>query len=109
MLETASLIAIPTTVLCELVWVLRSAYRLPTADIAAAIRILARVEAVRVDRAAVEEGLAMLAAGGDFADGVIAEAGRSADGTTFVSFDRRAVAMLRDRGWSAEGPDASVP
>jgi predicted nucleic-acid-binding protein len=35
----------------------------------------------------------MLRAGGDFADGVIADAGQSLGGDIFVSFDRQAVAL----------------
>jgi predicted nucleic-acid-binding protein len=47
------------------------------------------------DRAAVEAGLASLRAGGDFADGVIAHEGRRMGADVFVSFDRRAVALLK--------------
>jgi len=37
---------------------------------------------------------ALLEAGGDFADGVIAYEGRWLGGETFVSFDKEAVALL---------------
>ena len=46
----------------------------------------------------VEAGLAMLDAGGDFADGVIAYEGRWLGAETFVSFDRKAVEMLAAQG-----------
>jgi predicted nucleic-acid-binding protein len=56
---------------------------------------------VEVDRPAVEAGLAMLDAGGDFADGVIAYEGRWLGAETFVSFDKKAVEMLAAQGVSA--------
>jgi hypothetical protein len=44
---------------------------------------------------------AALDAGGDFADGVIAYEGKWLGGETFVSFDKKAVALLTDQGHSA--------
>ena len=44
---------------------------------------------------AVLAGLALLDAGGDFADGVIAFEGELLGGAEFVSFDRQAVGLLR--------------
>ena len=44
------------------------------------------------------EELAMTSAGGDFADGVIAYDGNWLGGETFVSFDKRAVALMRQQG-----------
>lgn len=41
-------------------------------------------------------------AGGDFADGAIAYEGRWLGAETFVSFDRKAVEMLKARGGSSE-------
>ncbi|HET7662045.1 MAG TPA: VapC toxin family PIN domain ribonuclease, partial [Rhodanobacteraceae bacterium] len=49
---------------------------------------------VVANRPAVEAGLAVLDAGGDFADGVIAYDGSWLGGKTFVSFDKKAVALL---------------
>ncbi len=40
----------------------------------------------------------MLDAGGDFADGVIAHEGQWLGAETFVSFDRKAVEMLKAQG-----------
>ncbi len=40
----------------------------------------------------------MLDAGGDFADGVIAFAGRQMGGAVFASFDRKAVALVAAAG-----------
>ncbi|WP_342104890.1 type II toxin-antitoxin system VapC family toxin [Methylobacterium sp. SI9] len=94
MLESAAQVAISVHAVCELVWVLRSRYAMPRAEIAAAIRGLISARHVVTDRAAVEAGLAMLEDGGDFADGVIAFEGRRLGGETFVSFDRLAVKRL---------------
>lgn len=57
-----------------------------------------------MDRPGVEAGLALLEAGGDFADGIIAYDGRWLDGETFVSFDTAAVKLLTARGYKALVP-----
>lgn len=100
-MEQAQTVAIAVPCLCELVWVLRSVYRFQPSDISRAIRILITADNVETNRPAVEAGLAMLDAGGDFADGVIAYEGRWLGGETFVSFDRRAVEMLKAQGDAA--------
>ena len=56
---------------------------------------------VVMNRPAVEAGLSILAAGGDFADGVIAYEGNWLGGETFVSFDKKAVSLLTEQGQSA--------
>ncbi len=100
-LAEASTIAIATPCLCEFVWVLLRVYRLQPADAAAAIRALLAAANVEVNRPAVEAGFAVLEAGGDFADGVIAFEGHWLGGDTFVSFDKQAVARLGSLGQSA--------
>ncbi|MDR1386625.1 MAG: type II toxin-antitoxin system VapC family toxin, partial [Propionibacteriaceae bacterium] len=60
---------------CEFVWVLRRAYGFDLASIEQAITALVEVPTVLTDRPAVAAGLALLRAGGDFADGVIAHLG----------------------------------
>lgn len=100
-LRDATTVALALTSLCELVWVLRKVYRRSDADVARAIRQLLELGKAEVDRQAVEAGLAMLDAGGDFADGVIAYEGRWMGAEEFVSFDRRAVAVLKDQGVQA--------
>lgn len=45
-----------------------------------------------------DAGLAVLDAGGDFADGVIAYEGTWLGGDIFVSFDKKAVALLSIQG-----------
>lgn len=49
---------------------------------------------VVVNRPAAEAGLALLEAGGDFADGIIAFEGSLLGGDTFLSFDRQAVRLV---------------
>lgn len=101
LMDRAKMVAIALPSLCEFAWVLRSAYSFRALDIATAIRKLLTAENVEMNRPAVEAGLAMLDAGGDFADGVIAYEGRWLGGETFASFDRRAVEMLKAQGVQA--------
>ena len=101
MLTDATVIAVALPCLCEFVWVLRSVYSLRTEDISAAIRALLATANVQLNRPAVEAGLAMLEANGDFADGVIAYEGAWLGGEIFVSFDQQAVALLTANGQSA--------
>ncbi len=101
LLREAEVIAIPLASLCEFVWVLRRAYGFTTDDIAAAVGALLQAGNVALHRPAVEAGLALLRAGGDFAAGVIAHEGRWLGGEVFVSFDRQAVALLARQGETA--------
>jgi predicted nucleic-acid-binding protein len=97
-MEKAETVVIGRHALCELAWVLRSRYGVSKANIAAAIRMFCEMEKAEVDQAAVDAGLAMMEAGADFADGVIAYEGRWLGGETFVSFDHKAVAALEQAG-----------
>ena len=101
LLTDAELIAVALPCLCELVWVLRRVYGFPPADAADAIRALLAAANVETNRPAVEAGLSVLEAGGDFADGVIAYEGNWLGGKTFASFDKKAVALLVAQGQSA--------
>ncbi|WP_118181836.1 type II toxin-antitoxin system VapC family toxin [Paraburkholderia phosphatilytica] len=103
-LKEASLIAVSLPCLCEFIWVLRRVYSFGTVDIAAAIRALIATDKVVMNRPAVEAGLAILEAGGDFADGVIAYDGTWLGAETFVSFDRKAVSLLTKQGQAARMP-----
>jgi predicted nucleic-acid-binding protein len=94
----AEMLAIALSSVCEFVWVLRSVYGYRAPKIAVAIRVLLAAENVETNRPAIDAGLAMLDAGGDFADGVIAYEGRWLGAETFVSFDRKAVEMLTAQG-----------
>ena len=97
-LKEATVIAVALPTLCEFVWVLRKVYDLAPADIAAAIRALLDADNLVVNYPAAEAGVSMLDAGGDFADGVIAYEGSWLGGETFVSFDKKAVALLTEQG-----------
>ena len=97
-LMDADKIAVTLPSLCEFVWVLLRVYDFKLQDVASAIRALTSAANVQVNRPAVEAGLAMLEAGGDFADGVIAFEGRWLGGDTFVSFDKKAVGLLKPQG-----------
>ena len=99
-LTDAELIAVATPCLCEFVWVLLRVYGFQQADAAGAIRALLAAANVEVNRPAVEAGLLVLDAGGDFADGVIAYEGNWLGGETFVSLDKKAVALLTAQGQS---------
>ena len=98
----ADVVAIGLSSLCELAWVLRSSYSVGNSEIARSIHLLTSVGNVACDRLAIEAGLRVLAAGGDFADGVIAHQGRALGGDTFVSFDKKAVKHLLEEGLAAE-------
>jgi predicted nucleic-acid-binding protein len=102
LLQEASLIAVPLPCLCELVWVLWRGAKLAKDDVATAIRSLMNVGNVVVNRPAAELGLAVLEAGGDFADGAIAYEGAWLGGETFVSFDKQAVTLLSTQGEAAQ-------
>jgi len=82
-LRKADVVALTIPMLCELVWVLHS-YKIRPSDIAQAIRDLLNSANVAVNRSTAEAGLAMLDAGGDFADGVIACEGNWLGADTFV-------------------------
>jgi len=71
-LRSADLVAVPVAALCEFVWVMRRLYKRPTSEISDSIRSLMSSANVVLYRPAVEAGLAILEAGGDFADGAIA-------------------------------------
>ncbi len=101
-LMDAECIVVVLPVLCEFVWVLLRVYGFTSADVAMAIRALLAVNHVEVNRPAADAGLAVLEAGGDFADGVIAYEGRWLGGTTFVSFDKKAVALLAAQNQAAQ-------
>jgi len=99
-LRKAEIVALTIPALCELVWVLRG-YRIQPSDIAETIRGLLNSANVVVSRSTAEAGLAMLDAGGDFADGVIAHEGNWLGADTFVSFDKKAVKLMEAQGGAA--------
>jgi len=98
LLKDAELIAVSLPCLCEFVWVLRRVYNFGLQDISTALAALLDADNVVVNRPAVEAGLAVLKAGGDFADGVIAYEGNWLGGEIFVSFDKKAVSLIGEQG-----------
>ena len=99
-LTDADVVALPLPALCELVWVLRQGYKIPPAEVAEAIRRLIDGSNVAVNRPAAEAALALLDAGGDFADGVIAHDGAWLGADIFVSFDGKAAKLIAAQGGS---------
>ena len=102
LLKEAELIAVSLPCLCEFVWVLRRVYNFGLEDISAALDALLDASNVAVNRPAVDAGLAILNAGGDFADGLIAHEGNWLGAETFVSFDKRAVSLITKQGEQAK-------
>jgi predicted nucleic-acid-binding protein len=98
LLKAAEVIAVSLPCLCEFVWVLRRVYSFGQDDISAAIEALLEAGNVSVNRPAVDAGLAILSAGGDFADGLIAYEGSRLGGETFISFDETAVSLIGKQG-----------
>ena len=112
LLLRATIIAVPVAVFCEIAWVLRRGYGYGAGDVATVIEALTEIDTVVTDMPATEAGLAALRTGGDFADGAIARQGELLGGTVFASFDRGAVARLREEGTAAADPSeliAAVP
>jgi predicted nucleic-acid-binding protein len=97
-LANANVVALALPALCELVWVLSKGYKIPSAEIAEAIRRLMNSGNVVANRPAVDAGLALMDAGGDFADGVIAYEGSWLGAEMFISFDKKAVKLLEAQG-----------
>jgi predicted nucleic-acid-binding protein len=100
-LQQAELVAVPIPVLCEFVWVLRRGYKKSVSDISDAIHRLMNGVNVVMNRPAVEAGLSVLDAGGDFADGIIAYEGDWLGAEEFVSFDSKATSILQSQGTRA--------
>ena len=97
-LRGAEVVAVTLPTLCEFVWVLKRGYGVEGGAIVTAIRRLVDSASVRADRPAVDAGLAVFEAGGDFADAVIAFEGRRLGGSIFTSFDRRAIELIAATG-----------
>ncbi|HKR15748.1 type II toxin-antitoxin system VapC family toxin [Rhizorhapis sp.] len=105
LVTNSELVAVPLSALCEFCWVLKVGYKLTAGEIAASVRLLLNSGNVVLDRGAAEAGLALLDAGGDFADGVIAHDGQWLGADVFMSFDKKAVKLLQAAGQNAAHPD----
>lgn len=100
LLRDAEVIVVSLACVCEFVAVLRSVYKIGREDVTAALRALLDAGNVEINRPAVEAGMTVMNAGGEFADGVIAYEGQWAGGEIFVSFDKNAfpvAAMLGNK------------
>src|SRR6202140_3249956 len=97
-MREADLVAVPVPVLCEFVWVLRRGYKKPDLDISVAIRRLMNGVNVVMNRPAVEAGLSVLDAGGDFADGIIAYEGDWLGGEGLVALASKAGFVFQSQG-----------
>jgi predicted nucleic-acid-binding protein len=94
------------TVLLELEWVLRGAYGFARADVLRVLEHLVALPNARVeDRAAVENAIANLRAGFDFADALHHSSGRTCE--SFLTFDTRRFANRARR--MALTPPVRVP
>ncbi len=93
-LSGATTIAIPIVALCEAVWVMRVAYKLPPREIADYLDVFLADERVRYDRTLATLGIALLRDGGDFADAIIATDGRRLGADRLITFDRDAARRL---------------
>jgi predicted nucleic-acid-binding protein len=90
---------IPDIVLCETVWVLQRAYRIPKPDVLRTLTELLRARHLRFEESGrVERALAAFAGGrGDFADYLIREQARDAGCDGVATFDK---AIARDTGFT---------
>ncbi len=95
-LRRQDMVFVSKTVLLELEWVLRSAYRIRREDIALALRRLGEVSNAEFeDQAAVSQAISWLSQGMDFADALhLASAGRESDFATFDAALRRKARRL---------------
>ena len=98
-LQDAELVAVSLPTLCEFAWSLRQGYKRPQADVVTALRALRETLNVAVDKPAVDAGITVAEAGGDFADGVTAFEGRRLGGTQLATFDREAARLISDQGF----------
>lgn len=93
-MENAELVCVPVAALCEFTWTLRRGYKRPVVDIVELIADILDTDKFVTDRPAVEAGLAVLRAGGDFGDGVIAYQGFALGGVSLVTFDKEAANLV---------------
>ncbi len=102
LLRDAEIIVVSLTAICEFVSVLRGVYKIGREDVMVALRTLLDAGNVEVNRPAVEAGMAVMNAGGEFADGVIAYEGKWMGGETFISFDKQAFPVAAVLGSKAK-------
>ena len=94
----ADMVFIPTTVFCEIVWVLLRSYKLSTADVISALEQIIEIENASLHEDEVMAGLELMRLGGDFADGVNEYCGRKMGGYEFATFDKKAANLMIKQG-----------
>lgn len=97
-LVNADKVFIPTSVLCEVVWVLLRSYKLTMSHVIEAIEQIMEIENVYLQEDEVMAGLELMRLGGDFADGVNEYCGRKMGGVEFVTFDKKAAHLMKKQG-----------
>jgi predicted nucleic-acid-binding protein len=72
-------------------------YDIEAVDMSKALKALISATHAKVNRPAVEAGISQLEVGEDFVDAVIAYEGKWIGGETFVSFDKKAISLLKNK------------
>jgi len=98
LLADAEEVVLTFVALAELDWVLRKQAKWSREIVVEVVQRLLLNPNVRYHRWTVDEGLAALEAGADFADGIIAYDGAWQHGETFATFDQKAAAVMQTRG-----------
>src|ERR1041384_7128013 len=89
-MESQEFLSVTLPTLCEFAWVLRKGYKSSRQELSVALQTILAIPNISLDYEAVAAGLALMAEGGDFADGVIAYEGVRLGGEVLVTFDRDA-------------------
>jgi len=87
-IQAADTVVVSTTVLCETVWVLSRAFKLPRSSIAEVLLDFVTSDRVEVNRLEAEAGLSYLRQGCDFADAVILLHAERARADQLLTFDQ---------------------
>jgi predicted nucleic-acid-binding protein len=94
----AGQIIIPLVVFCEAAWVLTGRYEMSRNDVADMFETIIDTGKIQAQRRAVEAGIGMLRANGDFADAAIAFDGQTLGAEVYATFDRKAAALIGKSG-----------
>ncbi|MFD1244878.1 type II toxin-antitoxin system VapC family toxin [Paralysiella testudinis] len=96
-IRNAEQICVPTHVFCELVWVLSRTYEYGLDDIQKALESLIQLDGLIYAEDEVAAGMEQLRLGGDFADGINEYTGNIMGANQFVTFDKKAVTIMKKR------------
>ncbi len=97
LIELADTVVLSSVVLCGTAWVFGRAYRYAAEEIVQVLSDIVTSRNVDVDRAAAEAGLAMLARGGDFADGIVEHEALEMGCSELATFDKAFADRLSPR------------